>query len=52
MSIWESSLTISSLSNRKRVFDHLAAQGAELRNGNEELDQAVQFLHDYGEFSY
>ena len=33
---------------RKRVFEHLKLCGCELRNGTEELDQAVQFLHDYG----
>ena len=30
------------------VNDQLTAQGVELRNGNQELDEAVQFLHDYG----
>ena len=33
---------------RKKVLDHLKLSGCELRNGTEELDQAVQFLHDYG----
>lgn len=33
---------------RKQVFNQLKAQGAKLRNGDEELDQAVQFLHDFG----
>lgn len=30
------------------MFNQLKAQGAKLRNGDEELDQAVQFLHDFG----
>ena len=33
---------------RKQVFELLKIDGTELRNGDEELDQAVQFLHDYG----
>lgn len=33
---------------RLQVFKHLKTQGVDLRNGNEELDQAVEFLHDYG----
>ena len=38
------------LCSRALVFEQLKKQGAVLRNGNEELDQAVQFLHDYGNF--
>ena len=34
------------------MFEHLTLCGCELRNGNEELDQAVQFLHDYGLYSF
>nr|XP_047128450.1 leucine-rich repeat serine/threonine-protein kinase 1 [Hydra vulgaris] len=33
---------------RSKVFDQLRIQKAELKNGVEELNQAVQFLHDYG----
>ncbi|XP_066912686.1 leucine-rich repeat serine/threonine-protein kinase 1-like isoform X2 [Clytia hemisphaerica] len=33
---------------RKKVLEHLTLTGCDLRNGTEELDQAVQFLHDYG----
>ncbi|XP_065648790.1 leucine-rich repeat serine/threonine-protein kinase 1 isoform X3 [Hydra vulgaris] len=33
---------------RSKVYEQLHIQKAELKNGVEELNQAVQFLHDYG----
>ncbi|XP_065648792.1 leucine-rich repeat serine/threonine-protein kinase 1 isoform X2 [Hydra vulgaris] len=33
---------------RSKVYEQLIIQKTELKNGNEELNQAVRFLHDYG----